>query len=196
MDPSNRRFVWSFLEQFKKDRVIVLTTHSMEEADILGDKIAIMSRGRLRAVGKSIRLKNKFGSGYRISMIVPRGSQVPTVKSMISQECPEAVLDEEEFYGGGGGDGTAEKDVNKIAAADSEKTAASESKKIDDGQTARLVYAASSINVVKKLVVFLERITSDKENVGDGGSPLISSFGMSQTTLEDVFMRMVKEKSD
>lgn len=43
MDPVNRRHVWSFIEQFKKDRVIVMTTHSMEEADVLGDRIVIMA---------------------------------------------------------------------------------------------------------------------------------------------------------
>ena len=35
MDPVNRRHVWSFIEEFKKNRVIVLTTHSMEEADVV-----------------------------------------------------------------------------------------------------------------------------------------------------------------
>ena len=43
----------------------MLTTHSMEEADILGDQIAIMARGRLRAIGSSLRLKQRFGSGER-----------------------------------------------------------------------------------------------------------------------------------
>ena len=40
--------VWAFIEKFKRNRVIVLTTHSMEEADILGDQIAIMALGKLR----------------------------------------------------------------------------------------------------------------------------------------------------
>ena len=35
MDPVNRRHVWSFIEKFKQDRVVVLTTHSMEEADVV-----------------------------------------------------------------------------------------------------------------------------------------------------------------
>jgi ABC-type multidrug transport system ATPase subunit len=35
MDPVNRRHVWSFIEKFKKDRVVILTTHSMEEADVV-----------------------------------------------------------------------------------------------------------------------------------------------------------------
>jgi len=48
MDPVNRRHVWEFIENFKKGRAIILTTHSMEEADILGDDIAIMALGKLR----------------------------------------------------------------------------------------------------------------------------------------------------
>ena len=68
MDPISRRHVWDTIEAAKKDRVIVLTTHSMEEADILGDSIAIMARGKIRAFGSSIRLKNRFGSGYQLSL--------------------------------------------------------------------------------------------------------------------------------
>lgn len=46
MDPSSRRATWDIIEAAKKGRAIVLTTHSMEEADILGDRIAIMARAR------------------------------------------------------------------------------------------------------------------------------------------------------
>ena len=70
MDPISRRHVWDTIEAAKKGRVIVLTTHSMEEADILGDSIAIMARGKVRAFGSSIRLKNRFGSGYQLSLSV------------------------------------------------------------------------------------------------------------------------------
>ena len=44
MDPISRRATWDIIEAAKKGRAIVLTTHSMEEADILGDRIAIMVR--------------------------------------------------------------------------------------------------------------------------------------------------------
>lgn len=68
MDPLSRRHVWNLIQSEKKRRVIVLTTHLMEEADILGDRIAVMSRGLIRAIGTSIRLKNKYGNGYRINV--------------------------------------------------------------------------------------------------------------------------------
>ncbi|KAK9687930.1 hypothetical protein K7432_014586 [Basidiobolus ranarum] len=94
MDPVNRRHVWSFIEQFKKDRVIILTTHSMEEADVLGDRIAIMALGRLRALGNSIQLKNKFGAGYRISMVV-HPEHNSEVRDIVASLVPGANLEDD-----------------------------------------------------------------------------------------------------
>ncbi|KAL3640608.1 ATP-binding cassette sub- A member 2 [Castilleja foliolosa] len=64
MDPITRRHVWDVIENAKKGRAIILTTHSMEEADILSDRIGIMAKGRLRCIGTSIRLKSRFGTGF------------------------------------------------------------------------------------------------------------------------------------
>lgn len=64
MDPITRRHVWDIIEDAKKGRAIILTTHSMEEADILSDRIGIMAKGRLRCIGTSIRLKSRFGTGF------------------------------------------------------------------------------------------------------------------------------------
>ncbi|KAJ8560529.1 hypothetical protein K7X08_022389 [Anisodus acutangulus] len=64
MDPVTRRHIWSVIEAAKQGRSIVLTTHSMEEADILSDRIGIMARGRLRCVGTSTLLKSRFGAGF------------------------------------------------------------------------------------------------------------------------------------
>jgi len=70
MDPITRRHVWDMIEAAKTGRAIVLTTHSMEEADILGDRIAIMARGRIRCIGTPIRLKTRFGAGYVVNVSV------------------------------------------------------------------------------------------------------------------------------
>ena len=50
MDPEARRGMWDLLTSLKKDRTILLTTHFMEEADVLGDKIAIMARGKVENI--------------------------------------------------------------------------------------------------------------------------------------------------
>ena len=64
MDTSARRYIWEMLKNYKNDRIILLTTHFMDEADYLGDRIAIMAGGKLVALGSNVYLKNKFGVGY------------------------------------------------------------------------------------------------------------------------------------
>lgn len=70
MDPYSRRHLWSLLKTSKEGRVILLTTHFMDEADILADRKAIVNKGRLQCVGSSLFLKNKFGIGYHLNMVV------------------------------------------------------------------------------------------------------------------------------
>eukprot|EP00927_Polykrikos_kofoidii_P026284 TRINITY_DN23437_c0_g1_i1.p1 TRINITY_DN23437_c0_g1~~TRINITY_DN23437_c0_g1_i1.p1 ORF type:complete len:1655 (-),score=237.58 TRINITY_DN23437_c0_g1_i1:19-4842(-) len=67
MDPFARRGMWDTLKRWRVGHVLCLTTHYMDEADALGDRIAIMSDGELACSGVSTFLKNKFGLGYVIS---------------------------------------------------------------------------------------------------------------------------------
>ncbi len=60
LDIQARRQMWDLLDRYKEDRVIILTTHYMDEADLLGDRIGIMSEGRLICCGSSLFLKNRF----------------------------------------------------------------------------------------------------------------------------------------
>ena len=69
MDAYSRRAIWKILERIKQEkRTIILTTHHLDEAEILADRIGIMSRGLLLAVGKSEFIKRKFGEGYNIKI--------------------------------------------------------------------------------------------------------------------------------
>uniref|UniRef100_A0A4X2M5U5 ABC transporter domain-containing protein n=1 Tax=Vombatus ursinus TaxID=29139 RepID=A0A4X2M5U5_VOMUR len=63
MDPISRRATWALLQQQKNKRTIMLTTHFMDEADLLGDRIAIMAKGELQCCGSSLFLKHKYGKG-------------------------------------------------------------------------------------------------------------------------------------
>ncbi|GAB9477940.1 Abc transporter a family member 1, partial [Globisporangium polare] len=63
------RSTWEILLNNRNDRVMVLTTHFMDEADILGDRIAIMAEGELRCCGSSLFLKNRFGAGYNLTVV-------------------------------------------------------------------------------------------------------------------------------
>ncbi|EGR31530.1 hypothetical protein IMG5_107500 [Ichthyophthirius multifiliis] len=66
LDPINRRYLWDIILKCQGECGIVLTTHSMEEADVLCNKIAIITKGTLRCIGNQIRLKNLYGQGYRL----------------------------------------------------------------------------------------------------------------------------------
>jgi ATP-binding cassette subfamily A (ABC1) protein 3 len=69
LDLNNRRKIWTMLKEYKKDRIILLTTHYMDEADILGDRIGIMAHGKISTLGSALFLKQKFGVGYNLTMI-------------------------------------------------------------------------------------------------------------------------------
>ena len=61
MDPEARRGMWDILQRERHDRTMLLTTHFMDEADLLGDRIAIMSAGQVKCCGSSLFLKTKYG---------------------------------------------------------------------------------------------------------------------------------------
>jgi ABC-type multidrug transport system ATPase subunit len=63
------RYYFKSLHIFCAGRTIILTTHFMDEADILGDRIAIISQGQLKCCGSSLFLKQKLGSGYYLTVV-------------------------------------------------------------------------------------------------------------------------------
>jgi ATP-binding cassette subfamily A (ABC1) protein 3 len=81
MDTYARRHLWEMLKEYrtKKERLIILTTHFMDEAEFLGNRIGIMGDGKLLTLGKSLFLKEKFGAGYDLT-IVKESSSVDTKK--------------------------------------------------------------------------------------------------------------------
>jgi len=57
------------IKKYKNEKIVVLTTHFMDEADYLGDRIAIMGEGKLICCGSSVFLKNKYGVGYNLTIV-------------------------------------------------------------------------------------------------------------------------------
>jgi ABC-type multidrug transport system ATPase subunit len=99
LDPVSRRQLWDLIESNRAGRAILLTTHFMDEADILGDRIAVVKEGRMRACGSSKWLKGKFGIGYllRCAMTIKKdASELQAaqqfVKRAVSAAVPEAEL--------------------------------------------------------------------------------------------------------
>ena len=114
MDPLARRYMWSVIQAIarEKKRVIILTTHSMEEAEALSSRIAIMASGRFRCLGSLQELKNTYGKGFELSVKVkaPNANVVDAQKiawgvmteTMTREECvtkcDEAGISKREIY--------------------------------------------------------------------------------------------------
>lgn len=75
LDPLSRRKIWDILLAERGRRSIILTTHFLDEADLLADHIAVLSRGVLKAYGTSVELKSKLGDGYRVHVLHREGEK-------------------------------------------------------------------------------------------------------------------------
>ena len=69
MDPGARRFLWNcILEMVRGGQSVVLTSHSMEECEALCTRLGIMVNGQFQCLGSPQHLKNRFGSGYTLTL--------------------------------------------------------------------------------------------------------------------------------
>jgi ABC-type multidrug transport system ATPase subunit len=73
LDPENRRQLWDILAAQRGKRAVILTTHSMEEADVLCNRIGIVIDGILRCVAPQVRLKTIYGGGYHLFINCQKG---------------------------------------------------------------------------------------------------------------------------
>jgi len=83
MDPTNRRVLWDVLKMYKENKVIILTTHFMDEAEYLGDRIGIMGEGVLKCCGSPVFLKNLYGIGYNLTIIKADAEENPDIMKTI-----------------------------------------------------------------------------------------------------------------
>uniref|UniRef100_A0A8C5UF57 ATP binding cassette subfamily A member 3 n=1 Tax=Malurus cyaneus samueli TaxID=2593467 RepID=A0A8C5UF57_9PASS len=93
MDPASRRATWDLLQQQRSNRTILLTTHFMDEADLLGDRIAIMAKGELQCCGSSLFLKRKYGAGYHMVMVKEPYCNLGEISRLICQYVPNATME-------------------------------------------------------------------------------------------------------
>ena len=96
VDPKSRDAIWKILKKNKRGRTVILTTHSMDEADYLGDKIAVMHYGKLMAAGSPFALREKFGQSYKLTFFFPPGQKVglDSVRKTIAARYPEGEVSE------------------------------------------------------------------------------------------------------
>ncbi|XP_012287761.1 ATP-binding cassette sub-family A member 5 isoform X2 [Orussus abietinus] len=153
VDPYSRRQMWSFLQSRRHGKVILLTTHFMDEADILADRKAVISKGKLRCCGSSLFLKNKFGIGYHLTLVLEGNGREHAITRLVSSHVSKAE------------------------------------KARRHGRELSFILPHNSVENFAPLFSAIEQeIKTKASRLG------ISSYGVSMTTLEEVFLHLEKDE--
>lgn len=149
MDPYSRRFTWNVIRQHREGRVVILITHFMDEADLLGDRIAIMGDGRVQCCGSPLFLKQRYGVGYNMTV---EKENVNTFNSKHFVQLVHGMIPEAKML-------------------------------TDVGTELTFQLPFHSSKQFQSLFAFMDQ---HKQEVG------IQSYGMSVTTLEEVFIKITR----
>jgi len=154
VDPFSRRKLWKLLQERKAGKVILLTTHFMDEADLLADRKAIITKGKLRCLGSSLFLKNKFGVGYHLTFVLNENfKDVGAVRSLVEDHVPDTVMNRH------------------------------------FGRELSYVLPRQQVSTFPALFTKLESLVQQ----GLASAMGFNSYGVSMTTLEEVFLKIGEE---
>ncbi|XP_023383901.1 retinal-specific ATP-binding cassette transporter [Pteropus vampyrus] len=190
VDPYSRRSIWDLLLKYRSGRTIIMSTHHMDEADLLGDRIAIISQGRLYCAGTPLFLKNCFGTGFYLTL-VRKMKNIQSQKTGCKGTCSCASKDSSIRCPAHVDEITPEQvldgDVNELM--DVVHHHVPEAKLVECiGQ--ELIFLLPNKNFKQRAYANLFREL--EETLAELG---LSSFGISDTPLEEIFLK-VTEDSD
>uniref|UniRef100_A0A672P8F1 ATP binding cassette subfamily A member 4 n=1 Tax=Sinocyclocheilus grahami TaxID=75366 RepID=A0A672P8F1_SINGR len=181
VDPYSRRSIWDLLLKYRTGRTVILSTHHMDEADLLSDRVAIISKGRLHCSGSPLFLKNCFGVGFYLTLVRRMKDQRKKECSCTCSTCtrykeeshalqPERILD-----------GNVESITTLI------QHHVPEAKLIEMiGQEMTYLLPNKGFKYRAYASLFREL----EETLGDMG---LSSFGISDTSLEEIFLKVTAD---
>jgi ATP-binding cassette subfamily A (ABC1) protein 3 len=173
MDAAAKRVMWKTLASVVPGRSLLLTTHSMEEADALADRAGIMAR-RMLAIGTSDYLRRRHGSGYYIHLVMksaPHTSdeEIAALKSWIQDRFPGANIDDKTYHGQVRFSVPASEDVGM------------ESKVINVDE----ITSDTDVGTGSRIGSLITMLEENREELG------LEHYSVSPTTLDQVFLTIV-----
>ena len=93
MDITSRRNLWEILKRQCDNKIIILTTHYMEEASVLGKRIGIINLGKMKCVGTPLFLIEKFGKYININFVKEEGEKNDNIYQFITKYTFEAKFE-------------------------------------------------------------------------------------------------------
>lgn len=187
MDAAAKRIMWRTLNAVSSGRSLVLTTHSMEEADALADRVGIMAR-RMLALGTSDSLRSKHGDAYYVHLVhknAPNTSQedMTSIKTWISQTFPSASIEPRSFHGQ-----IRFSVPNRAETLDLESMPSQDSTSMKKTATATVTAAgSSSTRSSSGISALFEKLEESKTRLG------MEFYAVSQATLDQVFLSIVQK---
>ncbi|CAL2261681.1 unnamed protein product [Prunus armeniaca] len=89
LDPASRKNLWNVMKCALQDRAIILTTHSMEEAEVLCDRVGIFVDGSLQCLGNPKELIARYGGSYAF-IITTSSIHEENVEKLVQTLSPNA----------------------------------------------------------------------------------------------------------
>lgn len=205
VDPYARRGIWDLLLKYRAGRTILLSTHHMDEADILGDRIAIISHGKLCCVGSSLFLKTQLGTGYYLTLVKkntePSLSSCRNSSSTVSFVKKDDNASESSSDAGLGSDQESEA-ATAIGTSWHESPVVPVDVTLISSLILKHVPAARMVEDLGHEITYVLPYESAKngafvelfhdldDRLADLG---ISSYGVSDTTLEEIFLKVAED---
>lgn len=163
LDPDNRRQIWEILSKCKQGKSMILTTHIMEEAEVLSNRIGIIVNGELKCIDTKYKLKRVYGKGYKLN--------INTYHSIVQPLFFEDLTVDSE-----------ESKTNRIINRIQERIPNSE---LRERYKCTLSYFISNEDFDAELIY--STISEMKENCD------IESWTISQVSLEDIFIDLTEK---
>uniref|UniRef100_A0A669EVN9 P-type phospholipid transporter n=1 Tax=Oreochromis niloticus TaxID=8128 RepID=A0A669EVN9_ORENI len=175
VDPYSRRGIWDLLLKYRKDRTIILSTHYMDEAELLGDRIAIISQGKLCCCGSPLFLKSQLGSGYYLTVVKREGLDTSTPSnfsistSASSNKLPPLIK------------------VYLAALLSLVQHHIPGARLVQESRREAVINLPQTAAKDSSLAILLIALDQRLTELG------ISSYGLSDSTLEEIFLRVAEE---
>lgn len=181
VDAGAKRHLWKVIKRRGPDQTVVLTTHSMEEAEALCDRIAIQVQGQLRCIGSPAHIKRQYGAGYQLELFIEPPCQ------QASAQCPGTERVQRASSGAFKEHAETADSEDVILGFVKEKVAMGA--ELLESHAARYLF---QLPPVDRGGVSLGHIFSTvQEHMASMG---ISDFSITQPSLEQVFLRFAKEQ--
>jgi ABC-type proline/glycine betaine transport system ATPase subunit len=95
MDAKARRLLWNdILSLIKENRIVILTSHSMEECEALCTRLVIMVNGQFKCLGSPQHLKRKFGNGYKLAVRIYNENDKEAFFQFMHEQFPFSTIQE------------------------------------------------------------------------------------------------------